>query len=473
MEKEKNARRLLQSLHCIRRVRLDMQSPPEEADTSPESLQAPQVKSRAFTQFSGAIRIGMPVSDESLWLTRQAVNNRRTVFEGVFSVRDLEGVVDILIPVEDDLWDLLVVSLKSGLDDETVKNACFQHYLAVQATMNIRKVGVMHINPDYTVDSDTDLFTRIDVTDQVMASWELTPKLIEQQQRLLGDALQPPEISRTRCGDCRHLTTCESALGVDWPVHWLPRSHVLAPALLEEGVQDIRDIDGERLNGRFHKRVWEVTCLGRPWVAPEIHSILAELPWPRVSLDFESVAMCIPLWPGVKPYQHVPFQYSMHVQHRDGTRDHHEFLDLSLTDPRRELIEMLLYQLPATGRIIVFNASYEKRMLNELAEAFPEYREMLRALVERLWDLLPIVREYYYHPQQKGSWSLKAVSTCILEENGYATLNIKNGRDAQLAYLRHLLEQDNQAILDKLSDLSNYCKEDTLAPLQMIDKLSA
>lgn len=124
---------------------------------------------------------------------------------------------------------------------------------------------------------------------------------------------------------------------------------------------------------------------------------------PRYFLDFETVGPAVPLWPGTRPYQKIPMQWSCHIQDADGTLAQlPPFLATGAGDPRRAFADALAAAIGGVGPIMVYNATFERGMILALADAFPDLASALRAMAERLFDLLPLAREHYYHPAMMG-----------------------------------------------------------------------
>ena len=141
----------------------------------------------------------------------------------------------------------------------------------------------------------------------------------------------------------------------------------------------------------------------------------------------------------------------------------HEFLQIDGADPRRACAEALA-KLPRTGAVIAYNAAFERGVIRKLASAFADLAPVLEALAERLVDLLPVTRAHWYHPDQRGSWSLKAVLPTIAPALDYEALEVKHGSDAQAAYLEAVVESctvDRRAALDLA--LRVYCGQDVEA----------
>ena len=161
------------------------------------------------------------------------------------------------------------------------------------------------------------------------------------------------------------------------------------------------------------------TCVqtGQPWFGPELRDVLEGLTYPLYFADFETVNRAIPPFAGMRPYDHLPFQWSVHVQRQPGAEpEHHEFLAADSSDPRREFISSLCAALGESGSIVVYS-SFESKRLSELATWFPQFADRINEIQYRLFDLLPIMREHVYHPAFAGSYSLKSVLPALVPEH--------------------------------------------------------
>jgi hypothetical protein len=190
---------------------------------------------------------------------------------------------------------------------------------------------------------------------------------------------------------------------------------------------------------------------------------------PAYFLDFESIQFAVPIWKGTRPYQQLVFQYSLHRVEADGTIHHSEFLDISGEDPREGLVKAMLKDCGDAGPIYVYFEGFEKTRILELAEAFPRHAEGLHALIPRIVDLLPIARNHYYHPIQRGTWSLKAVLPAICPELKYSDLKeVQNGKEAGIAYLEAITTETTPERREILRQhMLEYCKLDTLATVKI------
>jgi hypothetical protein len=190
---------------------------------------------------------------------------------------------------------------------------------------------------------------------------------------------------------------------------------------------------------------------------------------PASFLDFETISFAVPVWAGTRPYQMIPFQFSVHHLGEDGTLVHADFLDLSGSDPSRAFAEALVGACVGEGPVFVYNASFEKSRIAELAERFVDLAPALLALRTRVVDLYPIARNRYYHPDQHGSWSIKHVLPAVAPDLRYDVLEgVQDGGAAMHAYLEAIDATTTPARrLEIEAQLRDYCGLDTLAMVRL------
>jgi hypothetical protein len=182
-------------------------------------------------------------------------------------------------------------------------------------------------------------------------------------------------------------------------------------------------------------------------------------------LDFETFNPAIPLYSNTRPYERIPFQWSLH--HDDGSGDlaHTEFLADGEIDPRREFAETLLGAVEEVRGAMVVWSSFEASVIRELVGLFPDLADRLTALLDRIVDLLPIVRDNVAHPAFQGSYSMKSVAPAVAPEITYGDLDITEGGEASAAFYRIVadpaLSPEGRAGLRR--SLLAYCERDTLA----------
>ena len=135
----------------------------------------------------------------------------------------------------------------------------------------------------------------------------------------------------------------------------------------------------------------------------------------------------------------------------------------------RALAEKLLECLGDSGPLLMYT-SYEKGVIKALIEMFPDLAEPLQMIIDRLWDLHPVVKDHYYHPKMLGSWSIKAVLPCIVPHMNYAELEgINEGMAASEGYLEAIDPGTDHVRKAELEEqLLRYCKFDTEAMVEIV-----
>lgn len=197
---------------------------------------------------------------------------------------------------------------------------------------------------------------------------------------------------------------------------------------------------------------------------------LDNLEWPLCYLDFEWDTFAFPPYDGMRPFDVLCFEYSLHIQHQDGLLEHLSFFGAQ--DCRRKFIESLIEDMPEKGSIVVYNMEgAEKLRLNQLAEQFPEYGEQLHEMTERMVDLAALFdKGLYYDLRQKGHFSLKTMLPLFSSDTGYSQLDISDGMQAVEAYrkMSHVSEEEQEKIAEAID---TYCSMDTYAEVIIVDGL--
>jgi len=206
----------------------------------------------------------------------------------------------------------------------------------------------------------------------------------------------------------------------------------------------------------------------------EIKRFLENVTYPICHLDFETIMPGVPLFNDSRPYQQIPFQYSMHCQHSKSEEIiHSDYLapsDLSI-DPRKGLIEQMIMQTKDAKTILVYNKAFERTRINEMIRDFPEYAVELQTIVDRLIDLMNPFRKHYRTESMEGRYSIKKVLPALCPELSYHDLEIGNGMDASNAYLELYYCEDKNYVNTTREHLIKYCHLDTLAMVKVLEVL--
>ncbi|MBE7423522.1 MAG: DUF2779 domain-containing protein [Zoogloeaceae bacterium] len=369
-------------------------------------------------------------------------------------------------------WHLVEVKSATELKPHYLNNVAIQAWVIEGAGLPLKTLQLWHVDNSFVYPGGDDyrgLFVREDVTEPVMELMRQVPAWAARCQKALSG--EEPEIAvGKQCRDphdCPFLEYCEPA-EAEYPVSILPYGGALVGRLQVEGYKDLRDVPQERLRSERHLRVWRVTKRGVAELDDDAAKELAALPYPRYYLDFETVQFAVPVWPGTRPYEQLPFQWSCHIEDKEGRLEHREFLDTTGEAPMRRFSESLIAALGEAGPIMVYT-SYERTVLTRLKKRFPDIGKQIAAILSRLYDLYPLAQDYYYHPDMRGSWSIKSVLPTIAPELDYGNLGeVRDGSSAQEAYRAIISPNPHRGWTASLpADLRAYCYRDTLALVEV------
>jgi hypothetical protein len=247
-------------------------------------------------------------------------------------------------------------------------------------------------------------------------------------------------------------------------------SEARATELKALGIESISAIPADFSLTSKQTIIRDATASGQPYVATELGSLLDAFGPPASYLDFEAMMPPIPLYEGARPYQTIPFQWSLHTIDCDGVLNHTEFLADGVNDPRRQFAETLIDALACSDDPIIVYSAYEQTRLKELAGNFPDLSRGLNALIARLVDLLPIVRSAVYFPEFKFSNSIKSVAPALCPGFSYDDLDgVADGGAASAAFLQLAsgrITAPGEALQLRTAILA-YCKRDTLAMVEV------
>lgn len=414
--------------------------------------------------------------------TDELLHDDRPIFEAGFSAGGALFFADILAPVSSvsvgkRSWRLIEVKSTGSLKDYHLDDLAVQVFVATEAGVRLEAVSVAHIDTSWLYTGGGDyrgLLVERDVTAEARERAKQVPSLIQKASEIL--ACDMPEVRRGR--HCREPFVCGFAgfcakLDPDpeFPSAWLPRvtTRQLKALIEDQGVRDLREIPDGLLNP-IQTRVKQHTLSQAVYFdAASAAAALKPYGLPAYFLDFETIQFAVPIWPGTRPFQQVPFQFSLHVMRSEGVFQHEGFLDLTGDNPSERLAQALVETCGEQGVIFAYNAGFERGVTLALAEQFPALAGALRGIAGRLVDLLPIAREHFYAPSQKGSWSVKAVLPAIAPDLRYEDLEgVKHGGMAQEAYLEAIrLETAPERRTALRDQLERYCELDTWAMVRL------
>jgi predicted RecB family nuclease len=476
-------------VQCLKRLYFQVHEPElaAEPDAASEAIfeQGREVGKLARQVFPGGVEVdGSNGVEQAIRTTRELIANKQVpaIFEGAFENGGVLVRVDILQRRRDDRWRLLEVKSTTDLKEHHLDDVAIQARVVSRSGLDLAASCLMHVNRNYVFQGGTidvrQFFRTRNLTRRIA---RLDPKLTFQLRAEFTVLNMPKAPDLPPGSHCTDPVTCEFFDRCNPPrpddhVGSLPRIQASAVEELEEiGVRSIRDIpDDFPLNERQRRACTSVQT-GEPWFSADLGKELKGLKYPLFFMDFETVNPAIPRFPGMRPYDQVPFQWSVHVLREPGAEpEHHEYLAMDASDPRREFITSLRSALSNSGSIVVYNQQFESQRLSELAAWLPEFSGRIKKIQFRLWDLLPVVRNHVYHPAFGGSYSLKSVLPALVPEMTYQHMAVANGQDAGLAWESFIRGGLDQAERDRIRKaLLDYCGQDTLAMVRLLEKLQS
>ena len=375
-----------------------------------------------------------------------------------------------------------MIEVKSSTKTKPVHepDLAVQLYVLQGCGLNIRRACLLHLDTSYVYqggDYDLDsLFTRADLTRVIREQVKNIPTELERMRAILSNGTEPDIDVGPQCYapyECPFVSYCHEE-GPEFPITEFPRIRQrLKEQLAAAGIEDIRNVPEDFPDlSPLHQRVRQAVVSGEPFIDQAIKAELAEVAYPIHFMDFETFMPALPLYAGTRPYQTIPFQWSVHILDEQGKVEHKEFLHEGNDDPRRPFAETLLGVLGSQGSIVVYSG-YENRILGETAAALPDHADQLDDLTARLFDLLPVLRNHVYHPEFHGSFSIKAVLPALVPGLGYDGMAISDGGMATVAFAETLAPETSEERREELkAGLRAYCKMDTYAMVELFRHLA-
>ena len=405
------------------------------------------------------------------------------VFEAGVTIPGALAYADVMLPDRSEgslRWRMVEVKASTGVKDYQRDDLAVQVFIATSSGVPLASAALALIDNSFVYPGGGDyrgLLYEVDLTEECLSRADEVKGWIEGASVTAELDDEPQQTTGPHCGspfECPYGAYCRGQQPgeppVVYPLSSLPRlGGWRREAIVNEGFRDLREVPDELLTG-VQQRVRECSVTGVPYFdAPGAAADLADCGSPCCFLDFETIGFAVPVWKGTRPYQQIPFQFSVHRIGEDGGLGHVPFLDLTGNDPSCSAADDLVAACGDRGPVFVYNAKFERRILRELAQRVPDRAKALLAITDRIVDLEPIARRRYYHPGQHGSWSLKAVLPALCPDLSYGDLDgVKDGGMAQAAYQEAVAPAATPEDKHRLArQLLDYCHLDTLALVRM------
>jgi hypothetical protein len=462
-------------LQCPKRLWLTVHKPPK-AETTPAP---PPMETRA--ELRRAMRSlhprGRVVGPEGASFAAAVARTKAllgdsgcsAIFDAAFDAGGLRVRIDLLRRRARG-WEIHAVLASKGVSARRVVELALQLHAARESGVEVRRVGALVANGDYTRGLRgvewRKYFRFEDRTAEVVSCLvDMLPRLAG-LSAVLARRAAPAAEPGSRCfqpNECPYWGRCTRKKPADW-IYYLPNVRQRQwEELQRTGIESIAKLPDSITLSRAQKIIRDVLRSVDPYVSPDLRRALKGFGPPAFHLDFETMSPAVPLYPGTRPFERVPFQWSCHHLRADGSMAHAEFLAEGDTDPRPGFVEALLETLDGSNEPIVVYSPFESAVLKELGEFLPTRRKALDRLRGRLRDLLPVVRDNVYYSGFDFSFSIKTVGPALTGLTYDDLQGVADGDAASQAFVRIASGRfrDGETAASLRAALLAYCKRDT------------
>lgn len=440
--------------------------------------QGSRVGEIARARVPGGVLIDLPHNayDARIKATRDAIDaGAQVIYEAAFSMDGVFVAVDILAR-EPRGWRLIEVKSTLSAKAQHLPDLAVQVHVARESGLDVFAAEVMFLNRECRFPDLSNLFTREDRTADVEALLPAVRQQIQLQRIMLAGDLPVVEIGShcDRPYPCAFYDRCHEALAKHHvsTLYRIGRRQV--QELVDAGFETIGELPESLELQPMHHRQRRAILKGGTVVEPGLSAALNGFARPIAFLDFETVAPAVPVWNGCGPYSAVPAQFSCHIIDAQGSTRHFEWIADGADDPRPALTEALLEATRDIERVATWNSSFETQCILGLAAAVPSRAGELHALVERIVDLLPVVRDNVYHPGFDGGFGFKAVLPALFKELSHSDLEISEASLASAELSRMMFAPQSMTEAQRAAlrvELLRYCGLDTWGMVKILDVL--
>jgi hypothetical protein len=442
--------------------------------------QGNEVESYARNRFPGGVEVVGSGENRVAETIRLMASGIPTLFQSTFIEDEFLVRNDVLkYDPENKCWDLYEIKATSSLKEtrqrDHIADIAFQVSVLKRAQVPLGKYFHMRLNKNYVRMGDLDMYALFEIEDvtahvterlpEVEAKMEVARQYLNQEHEPAGGCECVYGVRRNHCSTFQH----SNPQIPDYSIHDISnirKAKLLA--LMEKGVYGIDDIDDPDEFKLSDKQKNQILAhrLGTPIIDSEkIADELASLTFPLYFLDYEAYGPAMPMFDGYRPFQHIPFQFSLDIL-RDPTAEleHIEYLHTELSDPSEAIVNLLAKHIVG-GTVVSWYKHYEKRIDKEMGERMPQYAAFFEQVNEGMYDLMDIFfDQHYIHDDFKGSASIKKVLPVIAPELRYSDLEISGGTQASNAWWEMVNPSATPSKSKEIQkNLLIYCGRDTYA----------
>ena len=407
------------------------------------------------------------------------------ICEAAFSYEGLYCAVDLLRRDEEkDGWVIYEVKSSSHLKEYYTADVSYQKYVLEHCGVNVTGVFLVNIDSSYVLGPEgldpLGFFRFNDLWEEAsQAQQDTVPGMLETAERVLENGEEPSMDLAEACPGCDFFGYCYRNL----PERNVFDLYRLAKKKMVEyyhqglvSYEDLEEAGVIKNKTQLRQMDFWLRDKGIHAEKESLREFLSSLSYPLYFLDFETMGLTVPIYVGTKPFEQIPFQYSLHyIEAEGGELKHKEFLAESGPDPRRAVAEAICRDIPADACVTAFHKSTECGILQKLAEQFPDLADHLNAVAANVVDLLePFQKGWYYRKEIGGSFSIKSILPAICPDDpelDYHELEgVHNGTEAMNIFPQiQYMDPEEQERTRK--NLLAYCRLDTLAMVKVWEEL--
>jgi len=291
---------------------------------------------------------GLSVSEQLEMTQAEIAKKTKTIYEATFSFDNVLIKADILHRSRNG-WELFEVKGSTGAKDVYLDDIAIQYYVLAGLGIDVKKAALVHIDNEYVRDGDVDahgLFAIQDVTDSVLERQPVVEKKLKSLRAMLKKDEPVIDIG-THCSDpydCAFRGHCWSHIPSPSVFDFADIGKPNGFALYKKGIVKMKDVHRDSLGWRQQLQLDGTLRKKTSVDSDAIRTFLASLRYPLAFMDFETTYMTpVPLFDGTRPFQSIPFQYSLHwLDSPEGTLQHREFLATASGDPQKAFLTTLL-----------------------------------------------------------------------------------------------------------------------------------
>jgi hypothetical protein len=477
---------------CAKRLYLEVHQPKSKPPLSEERQLLVDVGRQlidlASQAFPGGQRIEGKNDADAVKKTTEflAANERGVLLDAAFGDDDAVTRTDILLlegkSADDGVVEVSLFEVKAGttIKPRHLNDLALQMLVIENNGLRVKAATILHLDARYKHPGGSKysikLFKSNDVTERVRRQVDRVVERLRSFRALVDDSASLELPTGTWCKrplPCPFLDRC-LAEGPSHPLIELPRlTREQEFRLHEQAIESIDAIKDRpiRLSAQ-QRRAIKAVRKDEPVIEDFVPGELTDVDWPLYFLDILWCVEVLPRFAKTKPWEQIPFQWSIQILHEDGRTERRCYTATTADDPREEVVRRLVWSVREAGTLVVWDSPHEER-LRAFLDDLPKLKAELRVLLNMpVFDLCHLIQHGVYAPGFGGSYDLHAVHDAMIEDHGREDLEIADPEAAAQAYRRLLNSRTRSQTRDKLgAQLEEYGNWRTAAMMRLYDSL--